>query len=230
MQLRAFFDGPYGSVPNFSDFEKVVLLAGGSGASFTFAIAMDLISQPTLGKTKAIEFVWAIKDQCRPIFLSTKSCYYWHVTAYTAWFESELQQLSISNLVNVTIHITNQSVPVFEEIQPESLKSGLEEPKEIEDATQIHISSTNLPSSLIKTDVEATDSESTFTSLNLQYGRPDLRVIISHAVSSVSSVGSVCIAACGPQNMMGDTRNAVARLTRTGGPSLTLHTEQFKFA
>jgi predicted ferric reductase len=73
VQLRAFFDGPYGAVPNFRDLDKVILLAGGSGASFTCAIAIDLISQPTPMKTKAVEFVWTIKDKCLLIYLNMKS-------------------------------------------------------------------------------------------------------------------------------------------------------------
>ncbi len=63
-ELRAFLDGPYGTVPNFRTFEKVVLIAGGSGASFTFAVALDFITQTKNKRTKAIEFVWVVKEEC----------------------------------------------------------------------------------------------------------------------------------------------------------------------
>lgn len=66
-QLKAFFDGPYGAVPNFRTFEKVVLLAGGSGASFTFPVAMDFIKKTKTMRTRAIEFIWAVKDECKSI-------------------------------------------------------------------------------------------------------------------------------------------------------------------
>lgn len=43
-------------------FDKVVLVAGGSGASFTFAIALDLIdaSKKTV---KSIDFIWIVRHQ-----------------------------------------------------------------------------------------------------------------------------------------------------------------------
>ncbi len=63
-EMRALFDGPYGVVPNFPAFEKVVLLAGGSGASFTFAVALDFITRTKKMRTKAIEFVWVVKEKC----------------------------------------------------------------------------------------------------------------------------------------------------------------------
>lgn len=60
--LRCSVDGAYGRVPNFKVFEKVVLIAGGSGASFTFAIALDLIKSPA--KTvKSIDFIWVFRHQ-----------------------------------------------------------------------------------------------------------------------------------------------------------------------
>lgn len=58
--LRCSVDGPYGQVPSFRHYEKVVLIAGGSGASFTFAIALDLI-QATKKTTKSIDFIWVLK-------------------------------------------------------------------------------------------------------------------------------------------------------------------------
>jgi predicted ferric reductase len=73
-ELRAFFDGPYGAVPNFRTFEKVVLLAGGSGASFTFAVALDFITQTKNMRTKAIDFVWVVKEECKPTHPDSCCC------------------------------------------------------------------------------------------------------------------------------------------------------------
>lgn len=60
--LRCSLDGPYGQVPNFRRFEKVILVAGGSGGSFTFAVAMDLVEKSA--KTfKSIDFIWAVRQK-----------------------------------------------------------------------------------------------------------------------------------------------------------------------
>jgi hypothetical protein len=150
------------------------------------------------------------------------------------WFEIELEQLRASDLVNVTILDTNDIMPVSEDIEPKSLESGLEESRYIEDIEEIKkigITSASPLSRFAKGDVEAIGSGTTSpASFHLQKGRPDIRATISLAVLSAASEGSVGIAACGPKNMMVDTRSAVASLTRIGGPSIRLHTEQFGFA
>ncbi|KOS47365.1 hypothetical protein ACN38_g1652 [Penicillium nordicum] len=60
--LRCSVDGAYGQVPNFKVFDKVVLVAGGSGASFTFAIALDLI-EVSKKAVKSIDFIWIVRHQ-----------------------------------------------------------------------------------------------------------------------------------------------------------------------
>jgi predicted ferric reductase len=62
--LRASFDGPYGTVPNFAKCaDKVILIAGGSGASFTFGVALDMVRKLShnLPKPK-IDFIWAVRE------------------------------------------------------------------------------------------------------------------------------------------------------------------------
>lgn len=61
--LKASIDGPYGNVPNFADFTKVVFIAGGSGASFTFGVTVNLIHNLGDSQKTAIEFIWAVRDQ-----------------------------------------------------------------------------------------------------------------------------------------------------------------------
>jgi predicted ferric reductase len=62
--LRASFDGPYGTVPNFAkSADKVIFVAGGSGASFTFGVALDMVRKlnDNLPKPK-IEFIWTVRE------------------------------------------------------------------------------------------------------------------------------------------------------------------------
>lgn len=60
MSFRCSIDGPYGQIPNFKSFDRAVLLAGGSGASFTFAIALDLVKTPQKS-VRAIDFIWVVR-------------------------------------------------------------------------------------------------------------------------------------------------------------------------
>lgn len=65
-KLRASCDGPYGTLPTFSAFDHVILIAGGSGASFTFGIALDLVRKANTSTTKPIiHFIWVIRDRSR---------------------------------------------------------------------------------------------------------------------------------------------------------------------
>jgi predicted ferric reductase len=60
--LRCAIDGGYGQVPKFENFEKVILVAGGSGASFTIPVALDLIKESRITKaTKSIDFIWIVR-------------------------------------------------------------------------------------------------------------------------------------------------------------------------
>lgn len=56
-------DGGYGHGPDFSVFNSVVLVAGGSGASFTFSIALDLVEKASrTGRKQVIDFIWTVKQ------------------------------------------------------------------------------------------------------------------------------------------------------------------------
>lgn len=61
--LRASCDGPYGTIPNFGHFEHTILIAGGSGATFTFGVALNLIHQNNPRQTPMIHFIWVIRHQ-----------------------------------------------------------------------------------------------------------------------------------------------------------------------
>jgi predicted ferric reductase len=71
--LRASCDGPYGTLPNFAKFEHVLLVAGGSGATFTIGVALNLIHNLSADAAKpVIHFVWVIRDDGKDNTLSSQ--------------------------------------------------------------------------------------------------------------------------------------------------------------
>jgi predicted ferric reductase len=65
--LKASVDGPYGVLPNFCTYDRVLLIAGGSGASFTFGIALNMLGKLVNSPRKpAIEFVWVLRHEGIP--------------------------------------------------------------------------------------------------------------------------------------------------------------------
>ncbi|KAI2786945.1 hypothetical protein POX_g09342 [Penicillium oxalicum] len=90
VRLRCSVDGGYGQIPDYTKFDHVVLVAGGSGASFTFALALAILKEHS---TRTIDFIWSVKR-----------------TDSLKWFENELQQLQESSSVNLHIHVSRDAV------------------------------------------------------------------------------------------------------------------------
>ena len=61
--LKASIDGPYGSVPDFTQFDKVIFIAGGSGASFTCGTVVNTLLKLGDSTSTTIEFIWAVREQ-----------------------------------------------------------------------------------------------------------------------------------------------------------------------
>lgn len=61
VRLKASVDGPYGTFPDPLQYDKVVLIAGGSGASFTFGLAVNLLERMGPESLKNITFIWAVR-------------------------------------------------------------------------------------------------------------------------------------------------------------------------
>lgn len=59
--LWASIDGPYGSLPDMNHYDKLILVAGGSGAAFTFGFVNRLMMQPQRVALQSIEFIWAVR-------------------------------------------------------------------------------------------------------------------------------------------------------------------------
>ena len=63
--LRASMDGPYGVPPDFGKVaDRVILLSGGSGASYAFGIALDMIKKIPVSEKPGptIDFVWTVRE------------------------------------------------------------------------------------------------------------------------------------------------------------------------
>lgn len=65
--LRAYVEGAYGSFPCPSKFDKVILIAGGSGASFAFGVASSILNGRHQAASPHISLVWAVRKTCKPI-------------------------------------------------------------------------------------------------------------------------------------------------------------------
>ncbi|KAE9368550.1 hypothetical protein N431DRAFT_547515 [Stipitochalara longipes BDJ] len=201
--LRASCDGPYGTLPNFAKFEHVVLVAGGSGATFTIGVALDLTHRLSPSRAKpVIHFIWFIRDY-----------------EMKEWFEKELAEMSSSPMVKLTVFVTrtpNVNTPGNEQQSTEQAlmkESSFEKSKVDSD-----------PEKAASGSCSPTPRESNSPVL---VGHPDISAVIHHIVSATEENERTIVAACGPESLMGETRCVVANLVATSRRSVTLHCEQF---
>lgn len=65
--LRTSVDGPYGALPDWMSFDKIILVAGGSGASFTVGVANSILERVSKLSDKKqapiVHFIWAIREK-----------------------------------------------------------------------------------------------------------------------------------------------------------------------
>ena len=61
--VRASVDGPYGTFPDPMDFDKIVLIAGGGGATFTFGLAVNLLEKMDEDSHRDVVFIWSVREQ-----------------------------------------------------------------------------------------------------------------------------------------------------------------------
>ena len=59
--VRTGLEGAYGCVPSTLGYDRVVLFAGGSGATFTFALAVDWAKKQDVESKKSLEFIWSVR-------------------------------------------------------------------------------------------------------------------------------------------------------------------------
>ncbi|KAI1337517.1 ferric reductase NAD binding domain-containing protein [Xylariaceae sp. FL0016] len=156
-ELQVSVEGPYGTIPDLMDFHKIVLVAGGAGATFTFGLVNDLLSRLPENSTKQIEFIWSVRG-----------------LEHMSWFTEHLNNLKTHpHAANITfkIYITRPSSPPTREKNSEerdlrgpssSDDSEREEGTETAARGQLDIPTTNgRPdiADLIKSAVDAVDLE-----------------------------------------------------------------------
>ncbi|GAB1200385.1 hypothetical protein APSETT444_009756 [Aspergillus pseudonomiae] len=204
--LRCSVDGPYGQVPNFKYFDKVVLIAGGSGASFTFAIALDLIESSS-SKVKSIDFIWVVRHQ-----------------ESLEWYSQELKQLQAHPEVNVLIHVTRTASS--SDLSPPTLPGSQDEKGSVLRETP----ESEAPLAVFTNDLEkGAHRPSTLKTSPVSVirpGRPDIGSLLEAIVLARSDEDDrVIVGACGPNELMSVTREAVHQELRHDRLPITLYTE-----
>ncbi|RYO79282.1 hypothetical protein DL766_002087 [Monosporascus sp. MC13-8B] len=232
--LQASLEGPYGTIPDPMGYDKVVLVAGGAGATFTFGLAADMLRRMNETSTQRIEFIWAVRRHDN-----------------LSWFTQHLNNIRThvhASRVALKVHLTSMPAPSSTDrasnLQPGdgsgnagySLPTSPTSPFEKETGYPL---SPSIPSPVTlcedpEKDVNISDSDkslasSSSTELPLIHGRPDTEGLIRAAVQSAAKDQRVLVAVCGPNGLIEKVRNTAASCIRVGGPAVELHCEQFSW-
>ncbi|KAJ1311621.1 hypothetical protein OPQ81_010098 [Rhizoctonia solani] len=189
-RIVSMVDGPYGGLTfDLGDFESVLLVAGGSGATFTVGVLDDIVGRIIRHgrakgeKTRFIKFVW---------FVRSYGCISWFAPILTQLAEA-CHEASLS--VSFSFHVTCLCNP--DELLP------------IRNST-------------------------------IQQSKPDIEDLLAPLLEpdeekgvGVAASGGIAVAASGPESLICQARNAVAKVRpgiarRAGG--IQIHTELFAFA
>ncbi|KAF7540943.1 hypothetical protein G7Z17_g12064 [Cylindrodendrum hubeiense] len=223
--LRASVEGPYGKFPNPRDHDKVILIAGGSGASFTVGVALSMLEQNS-GNEKSIMFIWMIKHQ-----------------TYLAWFSEHLEILKSDPRVSIHIYVTRPSTSeILSKNTPSTSDSFSRSTSTTSDPEKAPVARLIIPlpmpttddekkgfSSPIESPVSPLDAADPIDDFSIVYRRPDITTLIKAGIEGVPSNQRVLVMSCGPQTLTTTVRNATADCVQPDGPGVELHCEQFRW-
>ncbi|KAF8592671.1 hypothetical protein K439DRAFT_1504455 [Ramaria rubella] len=203
--ITVLVDGPYGCPPNLCTSSTVVLIAGGSGVTFTLPLLADIICRSREGTAAVtkILWIWTVRDG-----------------AHLRWIESTLCEACLNMpphlILDARVYISgpSQDAPTF----PVDRKSD-------EDVST--------PST--DSDSEDSEKKHEWNpTLNFPYqtrqGRPDVHQILEEATVCQ---GHVSVSVAGPPQLAQAVRGALRSKLASpwgvlgGRPTIELHTESF---
>ncbi|EED82571.1 hypothetical iron reductase [Postia placenta Mad-698-R] len=206
-KVKVLVDGPYGLTPNLKDDDEVVLVAGGSGVTYTLSTFLGVVNDVRAGKSacRKLVWIWAIRD-----------------SSHIDWVSKALQQalelappfLDISVRIYVTsgepLPVTNQRA-----FDDDSIHEGGSDAHSGEKSSAV---------------ISLLD----FSAVQVSSGRPDLHALLRDEVAAVS--GRLSVSVCGSQAISRACRSALnfpvgsPAASLKGGPNVILHVESFGYA
>ncbi|KOS20434.1 putative ferric reductase transmembrane component [Escovopsis weberi] len=208
--LRASVEGAYGAVPDTKDFDTVLLVAGGSGASFTFGMALNLLRRSLVqGEKKQIIFIWIVKHE-----------------EHLTWFASHLDTLRQDDRVFLQLYITRSSGPQTALDTPPSPSECSESDRSEKQQWPRRAATCRSLDSEKSLSLDAASVASALGEYVVRE-RPDVPCLVRTAIEGTPPDRRILVMSCGPEALARDVRNTAAACIRRGGPGVELHCQQF---
>ncbi|KAF8665715.1 hypothetical protein AX16_000165 [Volvariella volvacea WC 439] len=199
--LPAYIDGPYGCPPDLKAFSTCILIAGGSGVSYTLPLLLHLIRENCSGGDSAMQrvvFVWAVRDST-------------HLKWISRVLTDSLSRVTPSLAIEPRVYITGSTYQIPE--VPTLTSTGDKSPTDEKDNDIVE---TELP---------------LYSSLKLIHGRPSIKKILQDEISISPGSVSVNVAGPSSMtnSVRKALRSKFAGPAAAfrGAPSVSLHVEAF---
>ncbi|KAF5011853.1 hypothetical protein FDECE_2059, partial [Fusarium decemcellulare] len=197
--LRASVEGPYGQIPDPAQYDKVLLFADGSGASFAFGSALQQLRKLEVSAKRDVTLIWVMRN-----------------SAILGWFSDHLETMARAQGFRVSIYITGQT-----ELEKMSLGD-----RAILAASDRSEEALALEASLERTSSAALSRDFTH-GVPIHYGRPDVGDVITRTVEGMASEHNLLVMGGGPAGLLREVRKSATSRMGHKGPRISLHSEQF---
>ncbi|KAI5458720.1 hypothetical protein BGZ63DRAFT_427094 [Mariannaea sp. PMI_226] len=224
--VKASFEGPYGSLPSLEHYDRIIFIAGGSGAAFTFGLVNTLLETSGPGSSQLVTFLWSVRNK-----------------ENLTWFSRHLDNLSshLSTRVSMTLYVTEEfNFPPYQDFPGNTTPDlGATEASFSQIPQGAAVESLRLAPTASRLTQHTLcsrlpwDDASNVAELDIKYGinyeRLRVREAILGAIQHMGTNQRVLVAACGPESMMQDVRAATGDCIRSNGPSVDVHCENFNW-
>ncbi|KAI0156022.1 ferric reductase transmembrane component 5 [Pestalotiopsis sp. NC0098] len=208
--LFASVDGPYGTCPNPASYEKLVLVVGGTGATFAFGMIMDLLQRSEADANPQVHLVWAVK----------------HIDDI-AWASEHIKTLhAYGPRVSLAINVTQEQPPASnsDEDGTNPLPLDLTQYFSVYGSAESTPSPTGEKRQALNENSSPTDVGAGWA---LMYQKLKVDKVLTDLVAGADSHQRMLIGVCGPSGMTAASRDVVSTLMQPSGPSIDLHCESF---
>ena len=200
----ALIDGPYTtSAPELTTFDTLLLIAGGTGVTFTLSQLLHVAHRSTTGPfpLRQVLFIWVIKEKRQ-----------------ASWVLTELHAV-LQKLQNINLQIR---IKIFITRDPNCLDSITDE--------KTTTTTTDDDDEIQELPTPSTEPHPEPSQISFQTGRPTLDGYIEDAV--LQAGGEIAVVVCGPISLTVSVRQAVVRVSDglgvckgSGLPGVFLHVE-----
>ncbi|KAF5253902.1 hypothetical protein FANTH_1227 [Fusarium anthophilum] len=204
--LWASIDGPYGSLPDVGNYDKLILIAGGSGAAFTFGVMNRLMIQREKLAIRSIEFVWAVRR-----------------IEQLSWFRRHLGNIAESTFpISVKIYVTSER-SAYDAVVPDTgfqvYSCGAELDVLLRDDA-FHYETISEMGNVR----ELTSDE---PKCNPLFEKLDVDSTVGDGVGAPGSHQRVLLLTCGPKSLMDAVQDSASKWQKKRNIIIDVHSEDF---